>query len=116
FQTFVREGEWARGPGVEDMKSGNLAIVYALRALHAAGVRERTQIVVAYTGEEETPGAPLAVSRAHLVEAGRWADVALESEAGTRAETGEWIVTGRRSSSDWRLEVTGRQAHSSRIF
>ncbi len=116
FQTFVRDGAWARGPGVADMKSGNLVIVYALKALAAAGALDGAQIVVAYTGEEENPGEPLAESRAHLVEAGRFADVALEFEAGTRDASGELIVTGRRSSSEWRLEVAGRQAHSSRIF
>jgi glutamate carboxypeptidase len=30
FQTFVRDGDSATGPGVEDMKSGNLIILYAL--------------------------------------------------------------------------------------
>ena len=33
FQTFVREGDWARGPGTEDMKGGDVVILYALAAL-----------------------------------------------------------------------------------
>ena len=33
FQAFAREGDRATGPGVDDMKSGNVIMVYALRAL-----------------------------------------------------------------------------------
>ena len=32
FQSYVREGDVAKGPGVDDMKSGNVVIVYALKA------------------------------------------------------------------------------------
>ena len=38
FQAFSREGNTAEGPGISDMKSGNVVIVYALKALQAAGV------------------------------------------------------------------------------
>ena len=33
FQGFERDGNIVRGPGVDDMKSGNVIIVYALKAL-----------------------------------------------------------------------------------
>jgi glutamate carboxypeptidase len=33
FQAFARDGNTATGPGVEDMKGGNMVIVYALKAL-----------------------------------------------------------------------------------
>jgi glutamate carboxypeptidase len=116
FQEFVRDGDWANGPGAVDMKSGNVIIVYALKALQEAGVLDGTQIVVAYSGDEESVGSPLNISRADLVEAGQWAEVALGFEYGVRDEEAEWITTARRSSSGWRLSVTGRQAHSSLIF
>ena len=116
FQTFEREGTWARGPGVDDMKSGDVIIVNALKALAEIGALEGTQIVVAYTGDEESAGDPIAVSRRDLIEAGKWADVALEFEAGMRDAQTEWATTARRSSTTWRLEVRGRQAHSSQIF
>ena len=116
FQTFVREGSSATGPGVDDMKSGDVIIIYALKALRAAGVLDGARIVVAYTGDEETTGKPNSISRKELIEAGKWADVALGFESGIDYDDREWATVARRSSSGWCLEVTGRQAHSSGIF
>ena len=116
FQSFVREGNIARGPGVDDMKSGNVIILYALKALKAAGVFDDFSVVVAYTGDEEKSGAPLSVSRKDLIEAGRWADIALGFEAAVSYDGSDWATIARRSSSSWTLTVTGRQAHSSGIF
>lgn len=116
FQTFVRDGRSARGPGVADMKAGNVAILYALRALAAVGALEDASVVVALTGDEESPGEPVEVTRAPLVEAGRWADVALGFEGAMRDVDGEYATVARRSASEWMLEVSGRQAHSSGVF
>ena len=116
FQTFVRDGSTAVGPGVEDMKSGDVIIIYALKALRDAGVLEGSQIVVAYTGEEESSGKPTSISRKDLIEAGKWADVTLGFESGIDYDGKEWATISRRSSSGWCLEVTGKQAHSSGIF
>jgi len=117
FQRFQRQADgWASGPGVDDMKSGDVVIVFALKALAAAGLLNDTRIVVAYTGDEESPGHPLEAARRDLVDAGKWADVALGFEDGVRDDTAEWATVARRSSSGWRLEVTGQRAHSSGIF
>jgi len=116
FQTFVRNGSRETGPGVEDMKAGNVIIVYALKALRHAGVLDGTQVMVAYTGDEEETGEPLQVARKDLIEAGQWADVALGFEAGIESDGKEWVTISRRSSSSWCLEVTGKQAHSAGIF
>jgi glutamate carboxypeptidase len=116
FQSFSRAGDTATGPGVDDMKSGNVIIVYALKALEAAGVLDDLSVVVAYTGDEESTGAPLAIARRDLIEAGRWADVALGFEAAVHYDDTDWATIARRSSSGWLLTVSGRQAHSSGIF
>ncbi|MEO0575574.1 MAG: M20/M25/M40 family metallo-hydrolase [Pseudomonadota bacterium] len=122
FSSFTQDGNIARGPGVADMKSGNLIILYALKALHENNLLDGAQIQVAFTGDEESAGEPLAVARRDLITAGKWADVALGFEAGARdtnadgVTTIEYATVARRSSSDWYLEVTGRQAHSSGIF
>lgn len=116
FQTFVREGSKATGPGVEDMKSGNVIIIYALKALKQAGVLDGSQIMVAFTGDEESTGKPISVSRKDLIDAGKWADVALGFEAGIETDGREWATIARRSSSSWCLEVKGKQAHSAGIF
>jgi len=116
FQAFVRDGNLARGPGIEDMKSGNVVIVYALKALKEVGALNDFSVVVAYTGDEEKSGSPLSVSRKDLIEAGKWADIALGFESAITDEGVDWATIARRSSSSWVLTVAGRQAHSSGIF
>ncbi len=116
FQSFSRVGDTAHGPGVEDMKSGNVVIVYALKALREIGALDGIALVVAYTGDEEKSGQPLSISRKHLIEAGQWADVALGFESAITDDEADWATIARRSSSSWKLEVSGTQAHSSGIF
>lgn len=116
FQAFVRDGDTGSGPGVDDMKSGNVIIVYALKALQAAGLLNDIPVVVAYTGDEEKSGKPLAVSREHLIEAGQWADIGLGFESAVHFDGSDWATVARRSSSGWLLTVEGKQAHSSGIF
>lgn len=116
FQAFTREGNVATGPGISDMKSGNVVLVYALKALAEAGVLEDIPIAVVFTGDEEKPGKPLEVARKDLIDAGKWADIALGFEGAITTEDSDWATIARRSSSSWILETTGTQAHSSAIF
>ena len=116
FQSFARDGDTARGPGVDDMKSGNVIIVYALKALEEIGALDDIAVVVAYTGDEEKSGSPKSISRRDLIEAGKWADVSLGFESAVTYDDTDWATIARRSSSGWVLEVTGQQAHSSEIF
>ncbi|MBT8087346.1 MAG: M20/M25/M40 family metallo-hydrolase [Gammaproteobacteria bacterium] len=116
FQAFVRDGDSATGPGVEDMKGGNVTIVYALGALQSIGALGDIPVIVAYTGDEEKTGKPLSVSRKDLVEAGQWADIGLGFEGAVHLDDSDWATIARRSSSSWLLTVEGRQAHSSGIF
>jgi glutamate carboxypeptidase len=111
-EPFRRDGARGCGSGSADMKSGNLILVEALRALRAAGRLADRQVIVVLTGDEEDTGKPYDVSRAALVEAASRSDVAFAFEgyiAGT-------AVVGRRGFSSWRLDVTGSQGHSSGIF
>jgi glutamate carboxypeptidase len=117
FQRWERiDQNTARGPGANDMKGGNVAILYALRALHDEGQLENTTVTVILTGDEESPGRPLETSRRDLLEAARRSDVALGFEGGSRGLDHDYAVIARRSSSGWRLQVSGRPAHSSGIF
>jgi glutamate carboxypeptidase len=102
----------ARGAGTNDMKGGNVVAVEALRALHAVGALDNMHVIVVFTGDEESAGDPVEIARRDLIEAARRSDVALGFEPGEPSHA----VVARRSSSDWVLEVTGRQAHSSGIF
>lgn len=114
FQKYVREGDVARGPGAADMKSGDVIILYALKALHARGLLADATVTVALTGDEESTGLPLALSRGDLVEAARRSDVALAFEGGT--EKLAKVAAARRGYTSWKLTVTGKQGHSSRVF
>ena len=116
FQSFRRDGDQGFGPGVDDMKSGNVVIVYALKALREIGALEDIPVVVAFTGDEEKTGSPKSIARKDLVEAGKWADVALGFEGAVTRDGSDWATIARRSSSSWLLEVSGKQSHSSRVF
>lgn len=114
FQSFERLDSLAIGPGVVDMKGGDVVILYALKALESVGALEGTNILVALTGDEESVGSPIAVSRADLVEGARRSDVALGFE-GTVGGMNTATVA-RRGSSGWMLRVEGESGHSSVIF
>lgn len=118
FQTFERIGSptdsvyYAKGPGAADMKGGDVAILYALKALDAAGLLKDATITVALIGDEEKSGKPLSISRQHLIEAGHNSDITLGFEGG---DSGHAVVA-RRSAGDWTLTTTGIRKHSSQIF
>lgn len=115
FQRFERlEGNRARGPGVTDMKGGNVIILEALRALDAVGALDDMQVTVMLIGDEESSGRPLSLSRAALIEAARAADVALGFEDGDGDPA--TAVIARRGYTGWQLDVTAKPAHSSLIF
>jgi len=116
FKGFIRDGDTGHGPGIDDMKSGNVIIVYALKALQQIGALADIPMVIAYTGDEEKSGKPLSISRKHLVDAGEWADIGLGFEAAVHYDGVDWATIARRSSSGWILRVEGKQAHSSGIF
>ncbi|MDX1498698.1 MAG: M20/M25/M40 family metallo-hydrolase [Woeseiaceae bacterium] len=116
FDAFRREGNIGHGPGVDDMKSGNVIIVFALKALASIGALDAIPVVVAYTGDEENVGDPIEIARRDQIEAGRWADIALGFEGAVTRDGADWATISRRSSSEWLLETTGRQAHSSGVF
>ncbi|HKJ93873.1 MAG TPA: M20/M25/M40 family metallo-hydrolase [Longimicrobiales bacterium] len=116
FQRFLRQDSIAHGPGASDMKGGDVAILYALKALQAVGALHHTRIIVAFTGDEEAPGQPLSVDRGDLIQAGKKADVALGFEGAVRMGGQEYGTIARRSSSEWELTVHGRQSHSAGIF
>jgi glutamate carboxypeptidase len=115
FQRFTPVDERnVAGPGITDMKGGNIIMLQALRGLNAAGQLQRVSIKVVMTGDEESSGEPLSASKHALIEAAKWADIALGFEDGdSNIKT---AVIARRGALDWNLSVTARSAHSSQIF
>jgi glutamate carboxypeptidase len=115
FQAFQRvDARTAKGPGVIDMKGGDVIIVFALNALRDAGVLQQMNVTVVMTGDEEDAGEPLAAARAALVDAAKGAAAAIGFEDGPGDP--RYAVTARRGASGWTLRVTGTPAHSSQIF
>lgn len=103
----------ATGQGINDMKGGDVLIIAALKALHQQGLLEDRTVTVYLTGDEEKAGEPRSLSRGDFIERGKQHDIALAFE--TASGTSE-VVTARRGSSEWRLEVQGKQAHSAGVF
>lgn len=116
FQTFVREGDIARGPGVGDDKGGVVVILSALQAMQAAGTLKDANIEVWLTGDEEDAGVPRSVARAGLVQAGQRADAALDFEGQAQQNGADMGSIARRSSNTWALKTSGKTGHSSGIF
>lgn len=110
--TARRDGDKLIGAGAGDMKGGDTVLLMALRALHSIGALDGTQIIVALTGDEESAGHPIEISRRELIAAAQRSDLAL----GFENAAGDTATVARRGSSSWRLEVSGVQAHSAAIF
>lgn len=113
FQKFALQDSIAYGPGTNDMKGGNMVLLFALQALYKAKLLDNTQIIIALHGDEENAGDPKTVSRHDIIEAAKRSDVALCFEASTGFNE---ATIARRGSSKWQLIARGKQAHSSGIF
>ncbi|WP_340157111.1 M20/M25/M40 family metallo-hydrolase [uncultured Maribacter sp.] len=114
FQTFkLVNDSIAHAPGGNDMKGGNVIVLYALKALRENGLLDDAQIIVAFTGDEESTGSPLEKSRHDLIEAAKRSDIGLGFETSTGFN---YATVARRGSSGWKVEVEGKRAHSSGIF
>ena len=114
FQEFKMVNDSiAHAPGGNDMKGGDVIVLFALRALQEQGLLDDAQIIVAFTGDEESTGKPLTVSRKDLIDAAKRSDIALGFETSTGFNN---ATIARRGASGWKVEVTGKRAHSSGIF
>ncbi len=116
FQKFVRKGDTAEGPGVNDMKDGLAIMVSALRAMKAAGTLSRARITIVLSGDEEWPGRPVSVSRRDMIAAAEKSDVALEFEALAQVDGKDMGTIARRGFTGWRLTTSAPSGHSSGIF
>ncbi|WP_416307883.1 M20/M25/M40 family metallo-hydrolase [Neptunicella sp. SCSIO 80796] len=115
FQQFeLLDNNQAKGPGISDMKGGDIIILQSLKALKDAGELADMNIKVVMTGDEELSGRPLALSKKALIDAAEWADIAIGFEGGDgKAVTAN---ISRRGTVDWTLTVKGNAAHSSQVF
>ena len=114
FQQFNRLNDSiAHGPGANDMKGGDVVVLYALKALANLNLLDNANITVAFTGDEESTGKPVSISRKKLIEVAKESDIALGFENSTGFDN---ATIARRGASGWKVEVTGKRAHSSGVF
>lgn len=103
----------ATGQGANDMKGGDMIVIGALKALHQLGLLNEVNITVYFTGDEENAAEPREISRGDFIARAKQHDIALAFEGASNLNT---VATARRGASGWKLEVEGRQGHSSGIF
>ncbi|GAB3575283.1 M20 family metallopeptidase [Amycolatopsis endophytica] len=101
---FTVDGDRATGPGVFDMKAGLVQVVWALRALEAAGL-PRPPVRLVLNGDEEI-GSP--VSRPVIEDAASGVQAALVFEAAADGA----VKTARKGVGIYRITATGVEAHA----
>jgi len=101
-----RDGNRAYGPGIYDMKGGNLLVLEALRQLQRAGIETALPVTVLFTSDEEV-GSP---STRDVIEAEAWrhATVLVPEPGGP----GHEVTTGRYAIARFAIETTGRPSHA----
>ena len=115
FQRFERINDsTAMGPGVIDMKGGDVIILAALRAIEDAGALGPMNVTVVFDGDEEDAGHPVRVARQTLIDAARGATAAIGFEDG--AGDPKTAVVSRRGATEWTLRTGGNAGHASQIF
>ena len=96
----------AKGPGVLDMKSGVLIGMYGVHQLIAGGEANYKSVTFVLNSDEEI-GSP--ASKALIQELARESDAVIVLEPGRLTNQ---VVSSRRSSGLYRVEVRGRSAHA----
>jgi glutamate carboxypeptidase len=116
FQSYSVKDNIGTGPGVNDMKGGLVAMLYALKGMDAAGVLKQAEITIVLSGDEEAHGEPASTSRRDMIAAARHSDVALEFEGTPRMGGVFYGSVSRRSSITWHITASGETGHSAGIF
>jgi glutamate carboxypeptidase len=96
----------AKGPGVLDMKSGVLIGMYGVHQLITGGEANYKSVTFVLNSDEEI-GSP--ASKSLIQELARQSDAVIVLEPGRLTNQ---VVSSRRSSGLYRVEVRGRSAHA----
>lgn len=108
-----RAGQRLVGTGALDMKGGFATLVAALDLLRERGESPPAELLVVAVPDEEADGRISEAVARHYSEGAR---AVLVLEPGERRGDRETLVAGRRGLTEWRLELTGRAAHSGLAF
>jgi len=105
FCSLYNHGDRLLGPGVNDMKSGNLVLIWSLRVLAELGVLSDIPVVCIFNGDEEL-GSPTS----HALFSGMKGKVALALVFECGGPDGT-VVTTRKGINRYRLRITGEANH-----
>jgi glutamate carboxypeptidase len=103
------EGDRLFATGALDMKGGLAMLIGALDVLAADGRKVPGDLLVMAVPDEESEGA---ISGAAMRRWSERARTVFVLEPGMARADGETLVTGRRGLTEWKLDVTGKAAHS----
>lgn len=105
FEDFSDDSEWVYGPGVCDMKGGNIVLLEALRELKKQNI-EIKNIDVLFVSDEETGSDDSKELSAKL--ASRYDYCLVYEAAGENLE----VVTGRKGVGTFFIDIKGKAAHA----
>lgn len=109
FESYHEDDEWVYGPGVCDMKGGNLVALEALRRLHGRGIPIHN-IDLLFVSDEESGSDDSKFLTAELAKA---YDYCLVYEAA--GPNGE-VVTGRKGVGTFTVDITGVAKHAGNFY
>ncbi len=105
FEDYSEDEEWIYGPGVCDMKGGNIVALQALRELKSDGV-DIKNIDILFVSDEETGSDDSKVLTAKLAKDYDYCFV--YEAAGKEME----VVTGRKGVGTFFIDIEGKAAHA----
>ncbi|MFE7060717.1 M20 family metallopeptidase [Sutcliffiella sp. NPDC057660] len=103
---FRIEGDRAYGPGVVDMKSSQVELLYAIKALQQSGSESYKNMLIILNSDEEV-GSP--TSRPLIEEKSQGKEYALIMEPARKDGS---LVSARRGGGSYTVIVKGKAAHS----
>ncbi|WP_434580285.1 M20 family metallopeptidase [Sulfurimonas sp. NW15] len=105
FEYFTEDDTWVYGPGVCDMKGGNIVLLEALRQLTCKGVKIQN-IDILLVSDEETGSDDSKYLTAELAK--EYAYCFVYEAAGAHLE----LVTGRKGVGTFFVDIEGKAAHA----
>jgi len=105
FEGFREDDAWVYGPGVCDMKGGNIVLLEALREVHAQGI-EIKNIDILFVSDEETGSDDSKFLTSELAQEYDYCFV--YEAAGKNME----VVTGRKGVGTFFIDIEGKAAHA----
>ncbi len=109
FENYSEDAEWVYGPGVCDMKGGNIVALQALRELRAKNI-DIQNIDILFVSDEETGSDDSKHLTAKL--ASKYDYCFVYEAAGADME----VVTGRKGVGTFFIDIKGKAAHAGNSY